>query len=151
MKRILAFLCTGLIVLNGFSAVTATVETNVESAGDTYDEVYENAVEFLKAFSMNGNLNLDMPDANVSRADFASSILTLLGFQTADEGGTAEVNRNKYLGYTNEPDIDETGDWIWKTEEDSVQSDALENATPFYDVLSTDPEWEAIKMARILS
>ncbi|MEE1012928.1 MAG: S-layer homology domain-containing protein [Clostridia bacterium] len=147
MKRILALLCVCFLCFSVVAPCTLAAEANAETNQTTSDKDYAQAVDFLQALELAEDLDMKNPDSTVSRAEFASVMLSLLdlksGSQTNSQDGSVG---NKFLGYTNDPDFDENGDWIWKTVEPEDVKE-LENATPFHDVLTTHPLWEDIKLA----
>ena len=85
------------------------------------------------------------PTSNITRAKFADMLAGIIGY--GDNESETE-NKTKYLGYTNDPEFDSNGDWVWKDGESAdAANDELEHATPFRDVLTTHRYWNSIRLA----
>lgn len=110
------------------------------------DEAYEEAVEILNGLGL--VTKVYQPNSRITRAEFADIMVKVLGWDfTQETPGVPAAKEGKFLGYTNDPDFDENGDWVWDAgafEEDVT--DPYENATPFKDVLTTHQYWNSIKL-----
>ena len=108
------------------------------------DTAYTEAVEVLEGLNL-----IDTSEKNsniaITRGQFADLLAKALGLKNLNEEQI--VAKSKFLGYTNNPEFDENGDWVWKENSSgsSVNVD-YEHATPFKDVLSTHQYWESISL-----
>lgn len=116
-----------------------------EKSEETVDEMFIEAVEVLQGLNLI-NYSTKNPTDIVTRAEFANLLCKVLGWESLTMED--EVANTKYLGYTNDPDFDRNGDWVWDTESnDSIEEGKeYENATPFRDVLTTHEYWESIRL-----
>lgn len=125
--------------------ISSSLLVFAEKTTETVDEGYTRAIEVL------GGLNLinatgKEPTDIITRAEFADILCNTLGWKNLST--EEEVENSKYLGYTNDPDFDRNGDWVWNAEPDEIVDDSqsYEYATPFYDVLTTHKYWESIRL-----
>lgn len=139
-KKILS-LCLAGIMCVGSIGFADTSDAAAEN-----DAAYTRAHSFLKSLSLLGDTEEKEPVALVTRAEFAAWILNVIGISTEESKKTASED---YLGYTNDPDLDQNGDWKWGAEDgsDGAADNREDTSTPFYDVKSTYPRWAAVRMA----
>lgn len=141
-RTLILCLCLSL-VLSSF----VTADIYADKIVETADESYEEAVEILNGLGL--ITKTYQPNSTITRAEFADMMVRILGLDFYEENSNSPKVQSgrKYLGYTNDPDFDENGDWVYDadafvTEEDA---DSYENATPFKDVLTTHQYWNSIK------
>ncbi len=114
------------------------------SAQNTADTSYDEALEVLTGLNL-VKTEAAQPYGSITRAEFAELLTKVLGWETLSAGET-EV-KTKFLGYTNNPEFDENGDWVWKDGSDgSDETTGYEHATPFKDVLTTNQYWNSIRL-----
>lgn len=138
-KKILSLCLTCIIFVQCIGTATAA-----DGTAET-DETYTKAHSFLESLSLLGGTEEKEPVALVTRAEFAAWILAVTGISADEDVKTVS---EEYLGYTNDPDLDQNGDWKWGDGDTDGSADTAEDtATPFYDVKTTHPHWKAIRMA----
>ena len=116
------------------------------ASSDLPSNDFENTQEykFISALSLGYSGQKDFV-STMTRAEFVSWFLDLMGLKSADSD--AKTNSDKFLGFTNDPDYDENGDWVWKSDEEREEENIKDTATPFKDVTSDHKLWNSIKMA----
>ena len=111
---------------------------------NTENPAFEKAQSFVTEFSIlkaSGKNEV----STVTRAEFASYILSAMGL--AEDTGIDDETKQSYLGYVENSEYDENGDWIWKSEEEREKEGIRETETPFRDVSSTHQYWNSIRLA----
>lgn len=113
-------------------------ENNTENPAFEKAQSFMTELSILKASGKN-------EVSTVTRAEFASYILSAMGL--AEDTGIDDETKQSYLGYTENSEYDENGDWIWKSEEEREEEGIRETETPFCDVSSTHQYWNSIRLA----
>lgn len=135
MKRIAKitslFLIMALIMQQG---VFAADDAAAENAEYSREYKFMSALSMLYAGSKNQNSTL-------TRAEFASWILSVMGVTEQKAASAAEGNNFDSAEY------DKNGDWIWKSAEELSEEEILDTATPFRDVSTEHPLWDDIRLA----
>lgn len=135
IKKIVSIICVILCIstLNGISYADNVKYSKNKDLSDTK---FEKANTFFDKLQILPDYFNKEPYALVTRAEFASWISKLYNNATMD---TKNESGNKYLGFTNDPEFDENGDWVWKndTDSDNDNNDLSFVSTPYYDVLTT--------------
>ena len=137
-------LCVILSLIFQSALVT---QADISAAGiQTDDEIYAEAEDILYGLGIIAK-NGYKPYEFVTRAEFADIMVNFLGWGSAySDDNEVRVN-DKFLGYTNDPEFDANGDWIWdKLEEFDKSETYAQYATPFKDVLTTHKYWDSIKL-----
>ena len=105
---------------------------------------FEKALSFMTGLSLITQ-NDKSEVSTVTRAEFASYMFSAMGLSNGTD--VDENTKQSYLGYTDNPEYDENGDWIWKTEEERESENIHNTETPFKDVSSTHKYWDKIRLA----
>lgn len=137
-KSVGILLCAVISIQAPFDIVSANDNSAVKETAS--DICHQTAVTFFERLSMTPDFEKEVYSL-VTRAEFASWICDIYGVSDGNAAIDSVVAGDKYTGFTNEPEFDSNGDWIWNTEtngqEDKYDENSTFISTPYYDVTTT--------------
>ncbi len=122
--------------------ISSILPVHAESANENeIDAAFEESIAFMSALKILGTTAQKENVSLVTRAEFAAWVLNILG--VTEQSSFTSENNSKFTGYTNDPEFDKNGDWIWK---DGIDDTVEVDLTEFHDVASSHPLYDEIRL-----